>query len=279
MGSRGIRIGENVENTGSGGGADSFQRRKNRTNMRRRKSRGTWLPTQGTVVSLTDETTVSGRDFSIAVQESTINTIITSVTFDEPFDEDHNTVGTNLATAVGGEYLLRRIVGKFFATRIPQPAADSDLNPAVLVGAGFFVARAVDSAEDGSFSQPLGAETDLKRTQNFSPLEVDTIREPWIWRRTWILGTSGARREDQAAVRSNQNFPASTALYGSVADGPHIDAKTARRISNDDRLWFAVSATPWPAGVGLTGPEFSVDGYLDYRLFGSLRRARNHGQF
>lgn len=258
--------------------------------MRRRRTRGTWFPTIGTQLGETDAT-VNGRAFALACTASEITTIITPLTFDTPQEGDNlSEPSSTLADVVGSEYILQRIVGKCFIERqATLTGGVDDLQEAVLVGAGFFVARANDTSVGGGSTTPIGSATVAERRDNYSPLETDTVREPWIWRRTWILGTAGAQIPVQADVagggsipftvqQSNRAYPVSTALYGSVLDGPHIDSKVKRRVSQDNRLFFAVSATPFPLDSLIT-TALVVSGYLDYRLFGSLRKARNTSAF
>lgn len=258
---------------------------------RKRRSKGTWLPTIGSVAFESEPDIVfSGRAFRLDLDPgTTIVSAITPITYDLPVDiDDTGTADATMADVVGSEYILRRIVGKCFAVR--QNAFDgngADPGPAVLFGAGFFVARANDDASGGGPDTPIGSATLAERESNYSPLDVDTIREPWIWRRTWLLGRStypgfGAPPAGPVAVAATalDGCPSSTMLYGSVMDGPHIDSKSIRRVSQDERLWFIVSAAAFPLGVDPdpTG-EVSIRGYLDYRLFGQIRRAHNRGVF
>jgi len=245
--------------------------------MRRRRARGTWLPSIGSVTAAGDDDSVaSGRQFFIDVPiDGTIGTILTPLTFDQPVEGEADPTTSTMADIVGSEYFLERIVGKCFAFRQPTSAN----NQAVLFGAGFFVARANDTSSGGGPDTPIGSASVAELRDNYSPLEVDTIRLPWIWRRTWLLGSSGI----PTGVTAPNFFvaadsPASTMLYGSVADGPHIDAKTKRRVRLEERLFFVVSATTFPFTLG-EQPAQSIGGYLDYRLFGQLRRATQRGVF
>lgn len=255
---------------------------------RRTRRRGTWFPTIGTNLA-TAENVVSGRAFALTLVNHVIITAISPITIDRPQEGDELSSSIDsLTDVIGSEYVLQRIVGKVFAERIsaPDPITVRDENPAILFGAGFFVARANDSAVGGGADTPIGSATEAERRDNYSPIENDTIREPWIWRRTWILGTAGQSTLSQAGTGTiitttngtSTHYPASTALYGSVWDGPHIDSKVKRKIGNDDRLWFAVSATPFSLDTELNN-TLLISGYLDFRIFGSLRKARNRSAF
>lgn len=261
----------------------------------RRRTRGTWFPTIGTPIDtefFPDET-LSGRAFQITIATPNITTAITEVTFDAPQDGDSAASSIETLTEIiGSEYILQRIVGKCFISRLSTISAGGrDENPAVLVGAGFFVARANDEAVGGGTATPIGSATQAERRDNYSPIENDVIREPWIWRRTWILGNAargnvsnpalgGTAGTAPATIAEVGNYPATTATYGSVLDGPHIDSKVKRRVSQENRLWFVVSATTWPVNTAVfIGAPLLLNGYLDYRLFGSLRKAKNTSAF
>lgn len=260
--------------------------------MRKRRTRGTWLPVIGTNIG-ESTSTAAGRAFALNVGGAPINgtgiiTAITPLTFDVPIEGDSAVLGdSSLADIIGSEYVLQRIVGKVFAERISGiDGNDDDPNPAVLFSAGFFVARANDDQVGGGEDTPIGSATEAERTDNYSPLDADTSREPWIWRRTWILGAAGSIPSvpfpagTGPLINAVRNYPASTALYGSVADGPHIDSRVKRRVSQDNRLFFAVSSCTFPIDSEPVAPvPIIVSGFLDYRLFGSLRKARGSSAF
>lgn len=253
---------------------------------KRRRTRGTWFPNIGTAND--DEDNLQGRFFQINFPGGSGQEIaLTPLTFDEPKTDD--TLGASdvsLADVIGSEYVLQRIVGKLF---IARHAADTvvdgaftDAQPAVLVSAGFFVARANDSSSGGGVDTPIGSASAAEIRDNYSPLEIDTVREPWIWRRTWILGSqvsSGRLTNEPLNSQSARRYPMSTALYGSVADGPHIDSKVKRRVRQDQRLWFSVAACTYPPQTAVDTGQLAILGYLDYRLFGSLRKAQNSSAF
>lgn len=65
------------------------------------------------------------------------------------------------------------------------------------------------------------------------------------------------------------DWPRSTSDYGSVYDGPHIDQKTARRISKEERLFFILSGVNVGNAATTAGAVRLV---LDYRLLASPLR-------
>lgn len=255
---------------------------------RRRRTRGAWFPTLGTTLFGNAEDNASGRAFSIATVNNNFFTAVTPLTFDVPFEGDFAIAGTDsLADILGSGYLLRRVVGKMFAQRISglDAVTFSDDNPAVLFGAGLLVARANDAGSGGGRDTPIGSATQAELNANYNPLEIDCIREPWIWRRTWILGRSGSEfnvgTTQVPAIGSGTTaaYPASTALYGSVMDGPHMDSKVKRLVTGDNRLWLALSTALFPFGATNTGETLLVTGYFDYRIYGSLRKPVKSGAF
>lgn len=241
---------------------------------RRRRPRGTWFPTLGTQLDA-ENAFASGFGFGLTVSATDIVTFVCPITTDFPVEGDDITSTTHMSEVIANEYFLDRIVGKLFLQHRPGVEIDTPTTAPVLVAAGFFVAR----ADDTNPQNPVGAGTAAELRDNYSPADWDTIREPWIWRRAWILGANQGSTIS-GIPNSLASFPAANWQYGSVLDGPHIDAKTKRRVGQDDRLFFAVSAHFMPQfGVGdfLTPPL--VQGWLDYRLHGMLRKSRPTGKF
>lgn len=175
-------------------------------------------------------------------------------------DLEPSTTADNLVDFIGNEYILKRIVGKCFiwgASSAPTGPTD------IVVSAGFFVSRFAADAPQ----LPIGA-TGAAAEIQYAPLNNNCIREPWIWRRTWKI--------------QNPGIPVPTGILGtfnggSVSDGPHIDAKSARRIRSDERIFFAVQAGNISAADAASG--YQLDGFLDYRILGALRKAKNRSAF
>lgn len=280
------------------------------TNVRRKiRRKFTWFPTVFTQSGV--EPTEGGKVVGdlhqyIKASNDTDQTIVISpVTLDAPRDPSNDAINSQgvLADQIAGDYVIERIVGKVFCGVSPILQEDTGVHAArcVEVAAGFFVARVNDSDSGGGIDAPIGSATPDERNANYSPLHPDAIREPWMWRRTWLLSTQdggfpqgnevgfplpgGGRRFSAAAT-----FPNSNAKYGSVMDGPHFDCKSVRRVRNDERLFF-VSAV-WivdnliggqvnglPGGELIGNQELAVVVKLDLRLLGALRRARNKSNF
>lgn len=251
--------------------------RGTKVQMRKRRQRVTWFPTTGTHPS--EQDALSGIAFQLGITVATTNlTGVLPLTYDYPQeDPDLDPKVDTLSEIVGNEYVLKRVVGKMLA-HVETGPGNTDF-PAVLFGAGLFVARADTVTGPNGADSPIGTPAEID--ENYGPLSPATIREPWIWRRTWILGNPVARftLTTGAPVGTASQFPSTTAGYGSIQDGPHVDAKVQRRVSQDDRLWLAVSARLYP--ITSTPPDTSITlkAYFDYRILGSLRKARNSSAF
>lgn len=233
---------------------------------RRRKRQVNWFPVQF------EETTgesgaFTGVQFEIPVEANgEFGLGVFPLTFDKPkeaaqFIADPD---TSLADAIGSGYILRRLVGKLHMAM--SQFQDEDPNfyaKSALVGAGFLVARA-----DGTGQSPVAAD--------YNPLSPNTMREPWIWRRTWFL--SNALNAPTDEIPWYQVFPVSVQNQASGLDSGHIDAKTIRKVVDDNRLWFSIATLGWPE----TNPQSfggNVGGWLDLRILGSLVRGRQQGAF
>lgn len=169
-------------------------------------------------------------------------------------------VQDTLSDYEGSGYRLRRIVGKCFCTAEQDQEPPAGSPSGVIVTAGFIVLR-VDP--NGT---PLAG---IAGFLNYSPQILDSERDPWIWRRSWILSNGGLSGTG-GPTGFNAEFPFTNTEYGSVADGPHIDAKTARAIKDEERLFFVAAGL---ALDGAQGTDLGVRIILDYRLLASMYKA------
>jgi len=201
-----------------------------RRSFRRRKPTVAWLPVLGQGSGSTNLWLEGLITVLPGGGATNISTTIHALVVDYPAEAVQTAQVETLADYQGSGYRLRRIVGKFNCG-LDQPVGDGQTSypNAVLVGAGLIVLR-VDSATGA----PLRAAT----PGDYSPLARDNVRDPWIWRRTWLLGADLASTPTTTA---GGFFPETNSYYGSAADGPHIDQKTARRIGAEERLILAVS--------------------------------------
>jgi len=248
---------------------------------RRRKPRVLWLPVQGQNLDEGPEATNSSVN-GFAGQTLTLQpngTLVfdaVPVTFDysDPASFEQGSFDRSLQDLTSGNaYRLRRLVGKIFVG-CTTTANAGGIGP-VDVAAGFMVNKTDDSGNILQFNSLLGGE-DAQR----SPLGQDAAEDPWIWRRRWLLSpvssinsyASAAGIADFDDINETLNgptYPQTNCHYGSAVDGPHIDQKTARVISRQERLFFWISARQQSVNAG--GQNLLVTWTLDLRILASLR--------
>lgn len=242
----------------------------------RRKRSVTWFPNvgsqtgapgqiyQGIIGSLDVAANTSGTRGGPILQN------IHEVVQDKPLDEEAAADGQGqLSRIIGQEYILKRVVGSIFIGA-PDFSDEAEPSPsAILVTAGLFVARCGDPDDPGGQGGPIGS-TQANANENYSPMMVDTVREPWLWRRTWLLAPSFRQFDGYT------QFPTANAFYGSAREGTQFDAKSQRRVGNDDRLWLAISAMSLSVNDAQDG---QIDYVVDYRVLGTLVKARGKSTF
>lgn len=182
---------------------------------------------------------------------------------------------SSLSDIENSGYRLRRIVGKFWcecAQTAPGLVAAVTSPASYIVTAGIIVRR---TDENTGLSYASTVSTFV--SDKISPALIENTGDPWVWRRSWTLGNNNAAQllEDNPAgvASSRQHFPTNNfyELAGGIADGPHIDQKTARVVSSEERLFLDVTATV----LGESGDPGESPGtiafWTDFRVLGSLR--------
>lgn len=227
------------------------------------------------------------------------------ITYDYPHDssgapEDE----AQLTDFLGQEYIIHRIVGNIFvANTSPYTSAQTGTSPlrtvenTIFAVAGFFVARAEDGDNTSTGADvPIGMSGNSITTppfgvvDNYSPLHVDTIREPWMWRRAWVLGTPPVLNEaiitpvQPAATLhgfpKGACFPYANWMYNQVNAGVTVDIKSRRHVRQDERLWIALAnIANGPFDLSGSGGPGQLTWYYDLRIFGQLVKARARGAF
>ena len=151
---------------------------------------GTWFPTLGTEWAA-DGGGLSWFDAGFTLNTLSLNEnkangsngVVIPVTKDFtqlPSSNFGTITGAGLRDEVEGQsWLLKRLVGNIFCQYVN---ADGNSDPSqfwrqALVTAGFFVSRNIDSIQ---------GEPDLDYDE-YDPMFLDNITNPWIWRRSWIL--------------------------------------------------------------------------------------------
>lgn len=156
---------------------------------------------------------------------------------------------------VGVGYSIKRIVGKIFASMFQYDYQDTTASTRYVFSAGLIVRRVDDTGE------PLAADAG----ENF----VDTynaIRDPYIWRRQWVLENT-VEKVAQAAS-GYYNFAPGNYAYGSVADGPHVDVKTRRTVKLEERLFLDLTVSALNGEAAQLASSCLV--YWDLRVFGRI---------
>lgn len=222
--------------------------------MRRRtKPRVVWLPIseEGSAIPSAATTLLGNGGSVISGPTGNFSTELTPITFDAP---TATLTEASLADFEKSSYRLRRIVGKIFAG---VEAVEFTTAPAAIVFyAGFIVLRV-----DGN-----GAP--LSTAINYHPGIFENERDPWIWRRSWLLGNRIVDAPTIVAFPGFNTAHGGTWDYESVADGPHIDAKTARIISDEERLFLVTGAV---AIGGQQGAFLNYSWVADLRVLASMK--------
>lgn len=242
---------------------------------RRRRPAVTWLPTIFANIgdqSVDVQDLPAQRYFSMPVApvvgQGYTGIAFTPITFDAPAEADAE-ASTTLADFTQSGYRLRRIVGKVDVTvgsaQDIQARTLARQPAALLVGAGFIVLR-TDS--DG-----------VATSNELNLLTWGSIRDPWIWRRTWALST-GVPVDGIAGAAENERgldfFPKTSLDQASSLDSAHFDTKIARLIGQEERLFFVVAAFGLPFPQRQTYVDtVRVNGLLEYRLLASPRKMTN----
>lgn len=171
------------------------------------------------------------------------------------------TATSSLADITQSGYRLRRIVGKMWVEAVFNNGADDGASAACT--AGFIVLRTDDQG------LPLSAAAN--DTYNASIIENQA--DPWIWRRTWLVSNASSSSANGNPPFANgqflQNSPYSNQWLGGNMDGPHIDAKTARIVGPEERLFLVLSST----GLGIGDPQtpLVIHWVWETRVLASMR--------
>lgn len=263
---------------------------------RKRRSRGTWLPILGTPAVLGEGgvvTTDGSLTFQLAVDapnDGSAGLGIIPITYDYPQEAiELSPTADTLAEIAGSEYIVKRILGHcVVANSCNYDNVAGDGADALMVSAGFFVARA-GSVTGGPLgpAAPIGygADTTSSDMEQYSPGNQGTVREPWMWRRTWILGNQKkVVWFDSSATQVGSAYFRNSPPTNQVADlrsGPYIDVKSRRRVGQDERLFFAIECRTLPLQTASGSPQgfdFAVAA-LTVRIFATLVKAKNTGTF
>lgn len=238
--------------------------------MRRKQPRVVWIPTtpeqsvDAGGVSSWSSLTVGGLDQTVPGSSIALEAaVVLDGAQSGPLD-----LTSSLSDIENSGYRLRRIVGKIFVF-IQQDTVENTTAAFIGVTAGFMVRR-TDPGTGSSLAASISQ-------ANINPATVENNMDPWIWRRSWLLGTGPSFANDtlpldaETAGRLAIRNRADNATGLSALDGPHIDQKTARIIGPEERLFLDVSATVVVPGGGPLSSTMSLLVVTELRVLGSMR--------
>lgn len=247
---------------------------------RKRRTRYDWLQvvgSSGPAAEVND--TPYYRDFGnvVLAADGTSRIAIVDLLEDTSPDDLANVGAFPIGVSTLTDYLIKRIVGKVFVHRNISDSGSSA--KAALVSVGLFIARSDDSnVAAGAENFPVGVSSAginaLFSRTNYGPLAQENARQPWIWRREWILGCTATQGQTAIAAFC----PVDNTGYGSVADGPHIDAKTARRVGHDERLFAVMETRNYPLSSTASEPGI-IRGTIGVRVLGKMLKSHNRSAF
>jgi len=250
---------------------------------KRRKVRGIWLPNVGQPDWAPGQPT--------GIQPSYIDSSLTvtlgngrTPTAEFPLFQDGNSqqglqspavqdVATRgLNDVIEWGYRLRRIVGTVSCSCATAVNDQTAVPPELLgltVTAGIIVRKQEALGTGGSLASLAG---------DINTQDIENVRDPWIWRRSWrilngqlgqVAGTDPDGVDDRAnAILAQLQY--SPADYGDIRSGPHVDAKTARVVGPEERVFLDVSWRLIPVDNGQP-TDWAVNVFFDYRGFATLR--------
>lgn len=203
--------------------------------MRRRsKPRVVWLPIVNTnSIDAANRSTI--QNFGLLIP--TVTPGVTAST-EEPVIMDGIQSGplqatSSLADVENSGYRLRRIVGDIWVECFDSE--EQTTNAAVVVTAGLIIRRV--SSETGTSLAELGGAAFI------SCDDIENGMDPWIWRRSWLLGWNGVTTGATQLDTRHFNRPPESNVRGSLYNGSHVDQKTARIVGPEERLMLDLTAT------------------------------------
>lgn len=228
--------------------------------MRRKSPRVIWLPQDNENSLGPAEGSSAYQRFGVDVVGSAGSFAVAEIPLVIDAPKDPIPTSNNSLSDIGSSgYRLRRIVGKIFAQTQQQA---EDIPRTVIVTAGIIVRRVNDGPASLAFL--------TGNASTLSPGEIQNTEDPWIWRRSWLLSnllaTFGLLQPFTPGEATNFNHGPS------ALDGPHVDQKTARVISQEERLFLDVSSTVVEGPSSNQSPLANTTIITtDLRVLGSLR--------
>lgn len=239
--------------------------------MRRRKPRVVWLPnteangfgTTNTIYNTATFTITGSGGAGDLVSGDSAAAEFPVVT--DGIQSDPLQPTSSLSDIENSGYRLRRIVGKIYVFHSVALTAPRF----TFVTAGLIIRR-VDPVTGGSLAAVASA---VQPFPLIHPGFTTNQGDPWIWRRTWLLGNRppgfNFDDPDNADAAPARNF--ADAYPGGIAEGPHVDQKTARVVGPEERLFLDVGATVFTGSSAATSLTLGVA--FELRALASMRIA------
>lgn len=250
--------------------------------MRHRRKRATWLPVLGSTLSSGETSTYAVAqeiaEFTLTADSSTPPAFGSNaggeyfalIPDQTPQVSAHSADFTLRDYVEGQEFLLDSIVGTCDVLVGDGLTGQNEHTvwPSVCVTAGLLVGDA--DIEGGQ------VDADIEDSQ-IDPNSADNMASPWIWRRSWLMGTPHQP--------SGYPWPALPNINSYMTDGKGraVETKSKRRIRRNQRIWFVIS------GYGFNWSDIAVSGTdndqprvaarLDLRVIGKMMRAKNQSAF
>lgn len=165
--------------------------------------------------------------------------------------------GSTLSDIENSGYRLRRVVGELFVQAPERPVPDQDIWSDAIITAGIIVLRVNDIGD------PLG----IGNPDQYSTQIWESASDPWVWRRSWGITSFS---QITTTGRFTGAFPSTNAQVAGM-NGPHVDAKTARVLGPEERLFLVVSGVALNGTGGEQPLTAEVDITWDLRFLASMR--------
>lgn len=166
-------------------------------------------------------------------------------------------IDATIADIASSGYRLRRVVGKLVVLVAQGVAAGAEDPTIYQVTMGVIVLKT--DVTGVNTAQPADV---------YSPEILNSVSDPWVWRRSWVLGD----QEGAATVGSLLRAPRSNIenYAGGNSDASHIDQKTARTVGSEERLFLVATCRGLDGQPQAVNPgAISIVG--DLRMLGSIR--------
>lgn len=234
--------------------------------FRKRKSRVVWLPNEA---NSGQPPTVNYRTdtFTVPAAPNVPATTVYALTVDYPAEaiQSLGPQPPSVADYVQSGFRIERIVGKFVAGvgQLQGDGMAANFPSSIAIGMGLIVLRV-----DELTGAPLRAATPTQ----YSVFADDNERDPFFFRRTWVLANDIGFGVTTTALDPLSNAPRCNSDYGSGAEGTYVDTQTRRLVKTEERVFLVVDAV----NIGNQADSVGTGRfYFDYRILVTPRVMSN----